>query len=591
MTLYAKWTEVPVGSFNVRFIGNDGEPNSNDQIVDEGNLVPEPDSMDKVSNRFGGWYPDEHFTARVWVFSRYTVNSDLTLYAKWTEREPKTFTVTFKADGGRPAPSDKIIAEGEKIPRPDKMTRDGYSFRYWYKESEFINRWGFDFDTVKADTILYALWERNTRSLANDSKQHAEEAKKKATLSSVLNNIRSGLCKAVRFIDSINGKVNGVLDYVRQVGNLLKMIGNIASYATGTISGMVSSAGEATEGIIDGGTSIVEGTHSIVSLPRSIQLQVLDVGLRLQNATNALVRETALLVKECRDMFAEGGAYWDIPQEVLDQYAMNNEEFKDSINIMLNRTENDANELAAFAKSAHVPEPMQGGSGGGGSSSGGGSGSAEGAGGSSGSSGSSVSSGSGLTIILCYGYIIVILTDLDTLESLAQKYLGDPDRAIDIAAYNNIASINDLEPGDSIRIPITERSESILRNRIFARREDRDNYGRDVALDDEGRIVATASGDYALTSGVENLSQAILLRLRESVAKRIRLNVYGIRTAIADPTAGIAYILSSIEQTVQADPRVSSVDDIRFSGKGDFLDVTVDYRDINNADGRTSGRV
>jgi hypothetical protein len=194
-------------------------------------------------------------------------------------------------------------------------------------------------------------------------------------------------------------------------------------------------------------------------------------------------------------------------------------------------------------------------------------------------------------IILSYGDTSLMIKDTDTLESLASQYLGDPDKAVDIATYNGVASLSDLKPGDIIKIPITVRTQRMKRNLIFARREDRDNYGKDIMLSDDGLIMTSRSGDYALTSGVKNLSQAILLRLRESVAKRIRLNAYGIRTNISDPAAGVAYIISSIELTVSRDPRVSSVDNIRFSSGGDYLNVNVDYSDINKAGRNIAGRV
>jgi hypothetical protein len=253
-----------------------------------------------------------------------------------------------------------------------------------------------------------------------------------------------------------------------------------------------------------------------------------------------------------------------IPQEVLDQYAMNNDEFKDALNIMLDRAENAANEMAAAAKSSDIPDVAVG--------------------------NPDPATGE-QRLVLFYGFTEVMLKSTDSLESLAGKYFGDPDKAIDIATFNGVASLNDLQPGSAILIPITSRTKKMTNNRLYARREDRDNYGRDILLTDKGFIVTSASGDYALADGADNLSQAVLLRLRESVEKRIRVNAYGIRTNISDPTAGKAYILSSIELTVSSDPRVSSVDDIRFTGLGDSMDVTVFYSDINSASGSAAGRV
>jgi hypothetical protein len=370
------------------------------------------------------------------------------------------------------------------------------------------------------------------------------------------------LIKAIDFIDKINGYVNYALNYINQISNLLDVMGNVMSYAANTLTGIIDSAGDTVVGLVDGATSIINGANSVLSIPRDIQLKALNVGLELQNATKGLVKAVDDLSQTCRGMFTS--EYWEIPQEVLNQYGMSNEEFKDSVLIMLNQAENTANEMAAAAKSSNIPEVTIG---------------------------NPDTETGAQRIILSYGNTSVMIKDTDTLESLASQYLGDPDRAIDIATYNGVASISDLNPGDTIKIPITNRTQRMKRNLIFARREDNDNYGRDILLSDNGLILTSNSGDYALAKGVNNLSQAILLRLRESVAKRIRLNAYGIRTNISDPTAGVAYIISSIELTVSSDPRVLSVDNIRFKANGDALYVDVDYGDINRANNNISGRV
>jgi hypothetical protein len=243
---------------------------------------------------------------------------------------------------------------------------------------------------------------------------------------------------------------------------------------------------------------------------------------------------------------------------------MNDSEFKDSITANLDGAQNAANGLAAAAKSSDIPDITIG--------------------------NPDPETGE-QRVMLSYGHSVVTVKDTDSLESLAARYLGEPDRAIEIATYNGIASIGSLSPGDTVLIPVTTITGKMSGNRVYARREERDNYGRDIRLTGDGYIVTSASGDYALTEGTENLSQAVLLRLRESVVKRIRMNAYGIRAGVGDPTAGKAYILSSIELTVGGEPRVLSVDSIRFQGSGDFLNVTVAYRDINGASGSAEGRV
>jgi hypothetical protein len=128
-----------------------------------------------------------------------------------------------------------------------------------------------------------------------------------------------------------------------------------------------------------------------------------------------------------------------------------------------------------------------------------------------------------------------------------------------------------------------------MNNFIFSAPEDRDNYGKDIKLSDDGRMQVSPTGDFALIGGADNLAQAVLLRLRESVAKRIRLAAYGIRTNISDPNAGKAYIVSSVDLTVRSDPRVQSVDNILFRTRGDAMWVDVVYSDINGSEGRSKG--
>ncbi|MDR1230171.1 MAG: hypothetical protein LBK61_02095 [Spirochaetaceae bacterium] len=374
--------------------------------------------------------------------------------------------------------------------------------------------------------------------------------------------IAEGLAAALNFIDGINAWTNNVLDKADQLSGLLKVLGNVMSYASSTLSGIADSAGDSAAGFVDGATSVVGGVNSIVSLPRTIQLKALNIGLEVQNAAKNLVSACGELSKNCRLIFSAEG--YAIPQEVLDQFDMNDAEFKNSANKNLNDMENNANELGAAAKSSEIPDVT---------------------------AGNPDPVTGERRIVLSYGYTSVTLNSTDDLESLASRYLGDPDRAADIAAFNGVASINDLAPGDTVKIPVTAPTGKMLNNRVYARREERDSYGRDIRLDGKGRIAVSASGDYALAEGSENLSQAVLLRLRESVAKRIRLNTYGIRANIGDPAAGKAYILSSIEQTVAADPRVSSVDEISFTGARDSMDVSVVYRDINSASGNAAGRI
>jgi len=71
---------------------------------------------------------------------------------------PKTFKVTFNANGGNPEPQPQKIEKGGKVTKPEAMTKADYSFDGWYEEISFSNLWDFANNTVFANIILHAKW-------------------------------------------------------------------------------------------------------------------------------------------------------------------------------------------------------------------------------------------------------------------------------------------------------------------------------------------------------------------------------------------------------------------------------------------------
>jgi hypothetical protein len=336
-------------------------------------------------------------------------------------------------------------------------------------------------------------------------------------------------------------------------------------------------------GYIDTTTIALDSVNSILRIPGDLETKAMNVMLEFMNAASNLNKAIYEFCSEFVGMFDLDSAYWADTQAAADELNMTPSEFSDVWAEKTNELEDAGNGLGAESKSGNLPAPMLGNSE---------SGSEAGVGG---VMSSRVGSNAGSAeqtvqiIILSYGYTEATLISTDTLESLAEQYLGSPDGAIYIAIYNGVASIDELNPGDTIRIPILTPSIRNSLNQIYACPEDRDNYGRDIYLDSEGYTAPSPSGDYLLVDGVENLNQAILLRLRESVNRRVRLTAYGIRTNVSDPVAGVAYILSSIDLTVRMEPRVSAVNNISFIGAGDGLNITVDYTDINHTNGSVAG--
>jgi hypothetical protein len=193
-------------------------------------------------------------------------------------------------------------------------------------------------------------------------------------------------------------------------------------------------------------------------------------------------------------------------------------------------------------------------------------------------------------VAIAYDYNIIQMRSTTTFDSLAKEYLGDPSLGPLIAYYNKIQNEHEVESGSEIRIPILTRTQNNQGNKIYASPEMQDNYGRDIALNDNGGFTVDA-GDFAIVKGRKNLSQAMGSRFTTSTKKRIRLGAYGIRATIGDPLAVNSFLLGSIEQTAYEDPRIDRVDDINFQGKGDALFISVTYTDINGNQDTYKGEI
>ena len=153
--------------------------------------------------------------------------------------------------------------------------------------------------------------------------------------------------------------------------------------------------------------------------------------------------------------------------------------------------------------------------------------------------------------------------------------------------YNSDITLESLSPGDTIYIPNISANSSnmLLANEVYNEPDVKDIYGQDVRISKDGDITfkLNANGDFELASGVENLNQAILARLSTSINSRVRNVVYGIRnetgSASVDSAAIASYITSSIEETILADPRVESIEEMNWSSEnGESITVEVVYK-------------
>ncbi len=76
-----------------------------------------------------------------------------------TPAEVTYYTVTFDSMGGSGVDS-QTINRGYKVTEPTAPTRDGYTFKGWYKDISGTFAWEFDEDVVTGNVVLYAKWEK-----------------------------------------------------------------------------------------------------------------------------------------------------------------------------------------------------------------------------------------------------------------------------------------------------------------------------------------------------------------------------------------------------------------------------------------------
>ena len=145
------------------------------QEIDEGGKATRPANPSKASTAeydytFAGWYKDQALTQE-FNFNTETINSAITLYAKWNEiakggqgQQETTYNVTFVSNGGTAVDRQQIV-EGQTATEPTAPTKehaqaaDGYicKFMGWYSDFELTQP--FDFSTpINSAKVLYAKW-------------------------------------------------------------------------------------------------------------------------------------------------------------------------------------------------------------------------------------------------------------------------------------------------------------------------------------------------------------------------------------------------------------------------------------------------
>ena len=169
LILYAKWN--PTDKFQVTFNAMGGTPDTQTQLVFDGDTVLEPTTNptktedDYFVYTFGGWYTstDGGVTLSDTAYDFSTkVTSVLILYAKWNTTEK--YLVEFNVNGANETVNSQRIVSGQTATDPQVIltrTEDEnyvYEFDGWFVDADCTEEFDFSTPITKATTV-YAGWE------------------------------------------------------------------------------------------------------------------------------------------------------------------------------------------------------------------------------------------------------------------------------------------------------------------------------------------------------------------------------------------------------------------------------------------------
>jgi len=166
ITLFAKWTTM--AAYTVKFSTNgatSGNPPADEKAYSGSTItIPDQGNLERNNYRFGGWNTSSGGTGTNYdAGSSYTVNGNVTLYAKWTAIA--YYTVKFSGNGntsGTEPPAMSNQESGTTITLPDQgnLEKNGNSFGGWSMNSSGTGTIypAYSNYTVTGNVAFYAKW-------------------------------------------------------------------------------------------------------------------------------------------------------------------------------------------------------------------------------------------------------------------------------------------------------------------------------------------------------------------------------------------------------------------------------------------------
>ena len=172
VTLYAVWVYSPE-SYTVRYDANGGSGAPASQSKTYGvPLTLSTVKPTRVGYEFLGWATSKGAMASEYApGERYTDEAGVTFYAVW-RYVPKTYTVSYDANGGSNAPGTQTKTENIALTLASTIpAREGYTFRGWATTPTATTA---DYQpggsyTANAAVTLYAVWEKASYTVSYDA--------------------------------------------------------------------------------------------------------------------------------------------------------------------------------------------------------------------------------------------------------------------------------------------------------------------------------------------------------------------------------------------------------------------------------------
>lgn len=167
----------------------------------------------------------------------------------------------------------------------------------------------------------------------------------------------------------------------------------------------------------------------------------------------------------------------------------------------------------------------------------------------------------------------------DTPESIAQVYYGRADAWFQVVDYNGWINARTLPDGSPFRAGIVVQLPNTGYGELEARATTdtpQEIYGVDLLLDDEGDLVIDGNGGDVLTvTGVENLEQALLLRLTTVAGDAAYFPQYGLPLVVGRAISAELFgnAVARVREQFARDPRVRTIDNLAVLLEGDTLGI------------------